>query len=265
MIRRTLIVVPVLAAGLLLALAASIRPGTPAVAQDSAGGRAESGDRLIAEGMTREELVSLYALLAGPSSEPPACVEGDEMFDDVPASHLFCAWIEELARRGITQGCDDNNYCPGNPVTRGQMAPFIVRATPAVKVVPFHVILGVGGTQDVASVGSLTLTVECRQGDLDGDDDGDDTRVYFVVRSITNGWTVNWVDDVLTATDVYEEWDAGVFDGSTDYRANSIPGLGARDADGNHLGVDDYHGFNAVYHPDGLCVADGVAFVNPAS
>lgn len=263
MIRRTWIVVPVLTAGLLLA--ASIRPGTPAVAQDGVGGRAESGDRLIAEGMTREELVSLYALLAGTSSEPPACVEGDEMFDDVPASHPFCSWIEELARRGITQGCDDDNYCPGNPVTRGQMAPFIARATPKMKFIPFHATLEAGGTQDVASVGSLTLTVECRQGDLDEQDDGDDTRVYVVVRSIANGWTLSHEDAVLTATDVYEDWYTGVSDGSTDYDASTVPGFGARDADGNHLGVDDYHGFSAVYHPDGLCVADGVVFVNPAS
>lgn len=34
-----------------------------------------------------------------------------------------------LARRGITGGCDANNYCPGNSVTRGQMAIFILHAT----------------------------------------------------------------------------------------------------------------------------------------
>ena len=34
-------------------------------------------------------------------------------------------WIEELARRGVVGGCGGGNYCPANPVTRGQMAVFI--------------------------------------------------------------------------------------------------------------------------------------------
>src|SRR6266508_5713741 len=59
---------------------------------------------------------------------PPACVAGSEMFNDVPASSPFCPFIEELSRRGITGGCAPNLFCPGDPVTRQQMAVFLVRA-----------------------------------------------------------------------------------------------------------------------------------------
>jgi hypothetical protein len=62
-----------------------------------------------------------------PGYSPPACVPGSEMFGDVPASSPFCRWIEELARRGVVAGCGGGNYCPNNPVTREQMAVFVLR------------------------------------------------------------------------------------------------------------------------------------------
>lgn len=49
------------------------------------------------------------------------------MFLDVPSSHPYAGWIEELAREGITGGCGDRNYCPGAEITRAQMAVFLVR------------------------------------------------------------------------------------------------------------------------------------------
>jgi hypothetical protein len=59
--------------------------------------------------------------------EPPPCVPGQEMFQDVPASSPFCPWIEELVRRGTTAGCAPNLYCPTASVTRAQMAVFLVK------------------------------------------------------------------------------------------------------------------------------------------
>ena len=52
------------------------------------------------------------------------------MFSDVPASHPFALFIEEFYNAGITSGCRANPlmYCPDAPVTRGEMAVFIVRA-----------------------------------------------------------------------------------------------------------------------------------------
>jgi hypothetical protein len=49
------------------------------------------------------------------------------VFTDVPASSPFCKFIEELSRRGVTSGCGTNVYCPDNPVTREQMAVFVLR------------------------------------------------------------------------------------------------------------------------------------------
>jgi glucose/arabinose dehydrogenase len=51
------------------------------------------------------------------------------IFADVPLDHPFARWIEQLSREGITGGCGTNpaRYCPDQPVTRGQMAVFLVR------------------------------------------------------------------------------------------------------------------------------------------
>jgi hypothetical protein len=48
-------------------------------------------------------------------------------FADVPPSHWAAAWIKQLAAEGITGGCGNGNYCPSSPVTRDQIAVFLVR------------------------------------------------------------------------------------------------------------------------------------------
>lgn len=53
-------------------------------------------------------------------------------FKDVPANHQFADAIKWLADQGITKGCNpsqgNTRFCPDEPVTRGQMAAFLVRA-----------------------------------------------------------------------------------------------------------------------------------------
>jgi len=49
-------------------------------------------------------------------------------FLDVPTSNLFFQYVEALAASGITGGCGSGNFCPNNPVTRGQMAVFLAKA-----------------------------------------------------------------------------------------------------------------------------------------
>ncbi|MGE5415087.1 MAG: S-layer homology domain-containing protein [Syntrophomonadaceae bacterium] len=57
---------------------------------------------------------------------PPACAA--TMFTDVPCpTGGFVDWINQLATEGITGGCGGGNYCPGNSVTRGQMAVFLLK------------------------------------------------------------------------------------------------------------------------------------------
>jgi len=49
------------------------------------------------------------------------------VFDDVNFNYWAVHWIEQLAAEGITVGCGGGNYCPEDPVTRAQMAVFLVR------------------------------------------------------------------------------------------------------------------------------------------
>jgi beta-N-acetylhexosaminidase len=46
-------------------------------------------------------------------------------FNDVPTTHPFHRFIEALYASGITGGCGNGNFCPDEPVTRGQMAVFL--------------------------------------------------------------------------------------------------------------------------------------------
>jgi uncharacterized repeat protein (TIGR01451 family) len=55
---------------------------------------------------------------------PPAT---GTVFADVPAGDPFAPWIEELASLGVTGGCGGGNYCPLAPVTRAQMAVFLLK------------------------------------------------------------------------------------------------------------------------------------------
>ena len=62
----------------------------------------------------------------GASYTPPAV--GDSTgFGDVPNDYWAGAWIKQLVTEGITSGCGTDTYCPESPVTRAQMAVFLVR------------------------------------------------------------------------------------------------------------------------------------------
>jgi len=76
--------------------------------------------------VTRAQMaVFLIRATHGVAFEPPGATG---VFDDVPVSHPLARWIEMLARDQVTTGCGLGNYCPDAPVTRGQMAVFLVRA-----------------------------------------------------------------------------------------------------------------------------------------
>ncbi len=48
-------------------------------------------------------------------------------FTDVPPTHPQFPFIQKMRELGITDGCDPVLYCPNNPVTRGEMAVFLIR------------------------------------------------------------------------------------------------------------------------------------------
>lgn len=95
------------------------------------GGCATSPDLLYCpiNNVSRAEMaVFLLRAKHGMAYVPPA-VGASTGFADVPISHPFAAWIKELAAEGITGGCDAvPNYCPNSPVTRAQMAVFLLVA-----------------------------------------------------------------------------------------------------------------------------------------
>jgi hypothetical protein len=76
-------------------------------------------------GTTREQM-AVFVLVAkeGNGYAPPSCTT--PVFSDVPASSPFCRWVEELARRGVVSGCGGGAFCPSVPVTREQLAVFVL-------------------------------------------------------------------------------------------------------------------------------------------
>jgi hypothetical protein len=70
--------------------------------------------------------VFIIRALHAPGYVPPA--PAMQRYGDVPPSNPFYRYIDEMATRGITSGCGGGNYCPTMPVSRGQMAAFLVRA-----------------------------------------------------------------------------------------------------------------------------------------
>jgi Glycoside hydrolase family 44/IPT/TIG domain/S-layer homology domain len=62
----------------------------------------------------------------GRGYHPPAA--SGAVFSDVPAGSFAADWIERLAAEGITTGCGGGRFCPDDPVTRTQMAVFLLRA-----------------------------------------------------------------------------------------------------------------------------------------
>lgn len=79
------------------------------------------------EPVTRAQMaIFLLRGMYGSSYLPPAATGAT--FGDVPSTHWAAGWIEKLFADGITSGCGNNNYCPEYPVTRAQMALFLLRA-----------------------------------------------------------------------------------------------------------------------------------------
>ena len=106
---------------------ARLASGIERLAAENITGGCGNGNYCPSVAVTREGM-AVFLLLAkeGQGYNPPACVTPS--FNDVPCSSPFAKWIEELARRSITGGCGNGNYCPTAPNTRGQMAVFIVAA-----------------------------------------------------------------------------------------------------------------------------------------
>lgn len=73
---------------------------------------------------------TVYVFVAGPDGAPIGGVHpaASSHFRDVRVDGAHASAIAQLAASGITTGCEDGRFCPGRPVTRGQMATFLGRA-----------------------------------------------------------------------------------------------------------------------------------------
>ena len=90
---------------------------------------------------------------------------GSDLFTDDDLS-VFEGDIDRLATAGITKGCnppDNNRYCPDDPVTREQMAAFLVRAFsyPAAPGRPFVDTASSVFVDDIAALASAGVTLGC--------------------------------------------------------------------------------------------------------
>jgi hypothetical protein len=80
--------------------------------------------------ITRRHLAILAGMLLSGVLLIPGVAWASHQFTDVPDSNIFHADIDWLADAGITLGCNppaNDEYCPNDPVTRGQMAAFMHR------------------------------------------------------------------------------------------------------------------------------------------
>ena len=84
---------------------------------------------------TKREQMAVFLLAAknGLCYTPPPC---SGTFGDVACPSTFAAWIEALAAAGISSGCGNGNYCPQSPVTREQMAVFLLTTLEGPSYVP---------------------------------------------------------------------------------------------------------------------------------
>lgn len=71
----------------------------------------------------RSIVVSVVAMLL----IVPSVAMGSHVFDDVGDSDTHTTAIEWMAGSGVTAGCTTTDYCPGDTVTRAQMATFMYR------------------------------------------------------------------------------------------------------------------------------------------
>ena len=78
------------------------------------------------------------------SSYNPVATESVTGFGDVQSTYWAAIWIQQLAKEGITSGCGFGNYCPESPVTRAEMAIFLLRSKYGVSYSPPAVVGNTG-------------------------------------------------------------------------------------------------------------------------
>ncbi len=147
-----------------------------------------------ADPLTRAQMATL---LVAAASIPPAPDLGPFTDDD---GNIHEPNIAALAAAGVTNGCDATDptrYCPDDPVTRGQMASFLVRAfglddpiyAPA-DPDPF--------TDDDGSVHEANIAILAGLGVTNGCDAADPT-LFCPTEPVTRGQIASFIERTLVA------------------------------------------------------------------
>ena len=96
------------------------------LAADGITGGCGGGNYCPNDSVTRAQMaVFLLRAMFGSGYAPPPATG---VFADAPLGSFAVDWVEALAAEGISGGCGGGNFCPSDPVTRAQMAVFLVRA-----------------------------------------------------------------------------------------------------------------------------------------
>lgn len=78
------------------------------------------------QALNRGQLAVFILRSKNGSNYVPPAARG--IFSDVPKSHPYAGWIEELKNLNITSGCAADKFCPDKVVTRAEMATLMLRA-----------------------------------------------------------------------------------------------------------------------------------------
>ena len=77
--------------------------------------------------MTRGMFVTVLGRMAGVEPQEYQDIYLEQLFTDVPAGAYYAPYVNWAVRYGIAKGTSDGRFSPDTPVTRQQMAVFLVR------------------------------------------------------------------------------------------------------------------------------------------
>jgi len=142
-------------------------------------------------------------------------------FPDVPPGRWAYRFIETLYHSGITAGCGGGNYCPGQTITRWEMAVFLAAALTDGQVPVSGTVEGLGAYNCVA--GGTSLFSDVPPGDV-----GCKHIHYIAARKITAGCG----GGRFCPGDLLNRWQMGVFLATAMAGANvpssgTVPGMGS--------------------------------------
>jgi len=109
------------------------------------------------------------------------CVSwGSSVFSDVPPGDAACSAIHYIASRKITAGCGGSLYCPGNTVSRWQMAVFLAKSMAGTAVPVSGTVPGKGSYNCVAGGTSVFS-------DVPAGDSGCKSIHFIAAQGVTAG------------------------------------------------------------------------------